>query len=214
MKLIGLNGYKRSGKNTTAEIIQDHYDGVVYQLGFADKVKITGARALGFVDLPPRECITLMDEAKESWWIDGGTEDTDTVAGELMFSLTGRGYLQHIGTEMRKLFGADFWVDEVLPRPCGSATFTDELRVAVDEDALSARYPDIDLVAFYDLRFENEAERVLALGGEVWRVNRPGCESDGHDSEQVLPDHLVTRELHNTSDIENLSSQVYAALDS
>lgn len=207
MHLVGFNGFKGSGKNTSANILSEIYgdgSGVVYQIGFADRVKIAAARALGFLDATPRECIALMDAAKERWLIDYRTEDDVVQLG----TITGRQYLQNIGVEMRKLFGEDFWVDQVLPQPLlpgdspGPRT-----------EYLYERYPDVDCLAITDLRFENEAKRILDLGGEVWRVNNPSCESDGHDSEQMLPDSCVTYEIDNSGSINDLELEVERAMD-
>jgi hypothetical protein len=214
MHLIGINGFKRSGKNTAANFLHDHYvggEGVVYQVGFADKVKIAGARALGYLEETERECIAIMDVAKERWMIDVRPEDANAA---YFTSITGRQYLQNIGTEMRKLFGADFWVDQVLPRPCLSHVYSEEAQQDANRIELSHRFPGVDCVAITDLRFENEAERVLGLGGQVWRVERPEASSDGHDSEQRLPDHLVTTELDNSGSLGDLESQVVRAVES
>lgn len=213
MRLIGINGFKRSGKGTVADILAARgRAGVVYQVGFADKVKILAARSLGYLDLSPRECISLMDEAKERWVLDTRTEN-DVIQFN---TITGREFLQHIGTEARKLFGADFWVDQVLPQPTPYEypSFRGEGPVeAVNDRLLQDRFPEVDCVAITDLRFPNEAERVLRLGGEVWRVNRPGTESDGHDSEQVLSGHYITKELDNSGTIADLEDVVDKAIE-
>jgi hypothetical protein len=208
MRLIGINGFKRSGKGTVADILAARgHAGVVYQVGFADKVKILAARSLGYLDLSPRECIALMDEAKERWVL-----DTRTANDVIQFNtITGREFLQHIGTEARKLFGADFWVDQVLPAASGHPVRDN--REVSNSIALRERFPEVDCVAITDLRFPNEAERVLRLGGEVWRVNRPGTESDGHDSEQVLSGHFITKELDNSGTIADLEDVVDKAIE-
>jgi hypothetical protein len=212
MHLIGFNGFKGSGKNTSANILSEIYgdgSGVVYQVGFADKVKIAAARALGFLDASPRECIALMDEAKERWLIDYRTEDDVVQLG----TITGRQYLQNIGVEMRKLFGEDFWVDQVLPTPTPLVPSGSPWAVKQSQEALASRYPDVDCLAITDLRFQNEAKRILDLGGEVWRINNPSCESDGHDSEQVLPDSCITYEIDNSGSINDLELEVERAMD-
>lgn len=209
MHLIGINGFKRSGKGTVADFISANYtsgEGVVYQVGFADKVKVMAARSLGFLDATPRECIALMDEAKEHWLIDYRTDDDVLQLG----TITGRQYLQNVGVEARKLFGDDFWVDQVLPH---AARESCDERAAIHAARLSERFPGVDCVAITDLRFPNEAERVLDLGGVVWRVERDECESDGHDSEQRLPDYLVSLGLDNNGTLGDLESVVQNALE-
>jgi hypothetical protein len=224
MRLIGINGFKRSGKGETGKAVADVLSDVKFEstllIGFADKVKILGARTLGFTTLSDQECIDLMDEAKESWeftiaktgqmapdpaWLlTRVTTSPQWSTREPVTTLTGRHYLQHLGTQARKVFGDDFWVDQVLPEAMTHGP-TNQVR-------LRAAYSGMDCVAFTDLRFENEAKRVLDLGGEVWEVMRPGTASDGHDSEQVLPRSLVTRQIDNSGDLMALRYEVEKAL--
>lgn len=227
-KIIGINGFKRTGKGETGAAIEsvvlDHL-GCPIILGFADKLKILAARTLGFLGRSDEECIALMDEAKEKWVFDI-TADTPTslilgpmdTQGKYLTAkhrVTGRGYLQHLGTEARKIFGPDFWVDQVLPKPYldgGTMPRPAGLPHPGNQYAIEKMYGRADHVAFTDLRFENEAERVLALGGEVWEVIRPNTASDGHDSEQVLPRRLVTRQIHNSGTLMDLRYEVEKAL--
>lgn len=219
MKIIGINGFKRAGKGETAAAIERFYPGNVTHLGFAYKVKVFAALCLGFSrDRSDEELIALMDEAKEHWIIDVTDQATfDNISAKRpqgpFHDLTGRQYLQEIGTRARQMFGDDFWVDQVLPKAPGPPAWADALdRARLIAEQLDDRYPSADAVVFSDVRFENEAERVLALDGEVWRVHRPGCGSDGHASEQKLPDSLVTRELYNTGSLVDLEAAVVASL--
>lgn len=162
------------------------------------------ARALGYIG-EDYEMIALMDDFKESGQIAIGDEfGVEKV-------ITGRQYLQNFGNEAREVFGDNFWIDQVLPHP--SDAYDREGRFIENTGALAARYPDADIVVLSDLRYPNEAERVKALGGTVWEVQRPGLESDGHASEQPLPAHLIDIILNNTSDLEHLQDEVRAALE-
>lgn len=170
-----------------------------YQLGFADKLKIMAARALGF-DRPEPELIALMDEAKESWDI-----YVNTPEGVNWHDLSGREYLQHFGTQARRTFGEDFWVNMVLPDP------RSVLQGGVEEQMehqLEQMYPDVDVLIFTDLRFENEARRIKALGGTIWNVTRPGTESDGHASEQQLDPKLIDAYIVNDGTLTALDLKV------
>jgi hypothetical protein len=205
MYVVGINGYKRSGKGEVGKAIAANVlDGQVKQVGFADKVKIFGARALGFLDRTDQECIDLMDVAKERWLIDVLSQEEEELPSYYLSHITGRQYLQNVGTEARKLFGDDFWVDQVLPSPAHQPD--------TDQWSLKRKHPGVDWLAITDLRFPNEAQRVLDLGGEVWRVTRPGTGSDGHDSEQWLDDKYVTMEIDNNGDLGQLSDVVAASL--
>jgi hypothetical protein len=213
-RLIGINGFKRAGKGETGQAIFDYHKGVVYQIGFADKLKIMAARALGF-NRSPQELIALMDSMKETAVfhveyhepdVSPSTEyDTTT-----LHDLSGREYLQNFGNDARQLFGDTFWIDQVLPTPVPERE--DGTHEQDNILNLQALYPEIDVVAITDLRYPNEAQRVLDLGGEVWEVVRPGLVSDGHASEQPLPRELVSRTIENDGILDALRYKVYLIL--
>lgn len=206
-KLVGINGFKRSGKGEVAlalnEIVPD--DQIVYGIGFADKLKMLAALSIGLKG-SPHDLIGEMDAAKESW----DFTVTDAQSGINFHAFTGREYLQNMGTEAgRTLFGLDFWVDQVLPRPVDHTPGMDwEDHVAQNAIHLGSMYPDIDVLAITDLRFQNEAERVKKLGGVIWEVQRPGVESDGHSSEQRLPEELVDHVIVNDGTLDDLREAV------
>ena len=199
MLLIGVNGFKRSGKGEVSRIIAEAVPGVV-QVGFADKLKILAARAIG---LPEDKAIEEMDWLKEK----GEFEVWDSSAHDWSpREITGRQYLQNIGQGARELFGDTFWIDMVLPNPKLQAGWVGST------DLLADAYPGVEGVVITDLRYENEAKRVKALGGQVWEVTRPGRTSDGHASEQPLPRSLVDRTFNNDGSLEALELQVRRAL--
>lgn len=213
-KIICINGFKRSGKGETGKAIvsvaQDHCRHAV-TLGFADKLKVAACRNLGLLGLSDEDAIAYMDAFKEAGYINYGI----TTDGVGLRKLHGRKYLQWMGTEYRTLFGAGFWVDQVLPKVPGlkiANSDPDRLRRNEITADLKARYPGADIVAFTDCRFANEAQRVLDLSGEVWEVIHPKAESDGHDSEQTLPRELVTRQIINDGTLMDLRYKVEKAL--
>lgn len=174
------------------------------------------ARALGFIDLDDAAAIALMDEAKESWEIDVKRWQRESFGrGANVWypctHLTGRQYLQHFGNEARKVFGATFWIDQVLPQP--SEHPDPESRWASNDADLARRYPGIETLCITDLRYPNEAERIIALGGTIWEVIRPGTASDGHVSEIPLPRHLVDMTIPNMGTLDDLRDEVRIALE-
>lgn len=201
MRIIGITGLKRSGKNTVGEIIRNTNPQLnVKLIGFADKVKIAAARSIGFTE-DEGTLIKLMDDAKEHWQFEG---QRYTSTGELhhTFSFTGRQFLQWFGTETgRKTFGDTFWIDQVLPNgPVGT---------------LDTAYPGVDILVITDMRFDNEAEAVLDNGGEVWEVTRGDQivgEGDTHASEQGVRDDLITLRLFNDGSLLDLQDEVTACL--
>ena len=67
-------------------------------------------------------------------------------------------------------------------------------------------------IVITDVRFDNEATWIQSLGGEVWRVERPGIEQNSHVSEEPISDHLVSRTINNAGDQYALAELVYDAV--
>lgn len=225
-KIIGINGFKRSGKGEVGNAIESiglDRNLTVLQCGFADKLKILAAKTLGFVDRSDQECIDLMNECKEEWLISIIKRRDEVDIGALLDNffpraleyewhrLTGREYLQNLGNEARKVFGDEFWVDQVLLNPA-NIDWRDWSQNDNIDEYVEEQYPGVKFLVITDLRYPNEAQRVLDCGGEVWEVLRPGTASDGHASEQPLPRDLVTRQIDNSGDLMALRYEVEKAL--
>lgn len=224
MNIIGINGFKRSGKGETGNHIEKLVLGVK-QLGFADKLKVFAARSLGYTDQTDAACIALMDQAKEHWVMDVWRHDkwspgTEGSRGRLnptfgtrepVKQWTVRQLLQHMGTEARTVFGEDFWVDQVLPRPTTSRG--QWLGEADRNHVLRVMYPDTSTLVFTDLRFPNEAQRIIDLGGFIIEVVRPGVESDGHASELHLPPDISRHIIFNGGTLAELGWEVNKVLE-
>jgi len=214
--LIAINGFKRSGKGETGKAIASlGWDRMVpvTTLGFADKLKVAACRALGMLTLPEAQCIEYMDHFKEAGVIQYGTMPWARSSANT--NISGRQYLQWMGTEFRKLFGDDFWVDQVLPKPTPCVAVAAQPYKAaanIDQVNLKNMYGE-GIVAFTDTRFPNEAKRVLDLGGEVWEIVHPATESDGHESEIRLPASLITRRIVNDGSLMDLRYKVEQALN-
>ena len=66
-----------------------------------------------------------------------------------------------------------------------------------------------------DVRFENEANMVKIMGGEIWRIERPGVGPvNDHISEKELETISADRTLLNTGSLEDLAVLVKLRLDS
>lgn len=69
-----------------------------------------------------------------------------------------------------------------------------------------------NFVVVRDVRFDNEAEMILGMGGEVWRVDRPGAETCvPHASEKGISDEFVTRVIRNAGALPELAAEVRIA---
>lgn len=197
-KLIGINGFKGSGKDTVYGFLAGaQQDKNVARVAFADRLKLMAVSALG-VNLGDDEFqLTVADQLKADGVLDvswGALEHHGT-------HITGRQYLQFFGAEARRLFGDTFWINQVLPEPGPGWQLS-------GPELLEIAYPDVDVLVVTDVRYENEARRVKALGGEVWEVVRSGLESDGHSSEVPLPRDVVDLTIHNNGSFDDLRERV------
>ena len=230
-RLIGVNGFKEAGKDTTYSLARlAAPDQIILRAAYADKLKIQAAKALGLA-APNVQLIEWMNEAKEGWefHITAPFEEPHPevpgcpveILHELVTKFNGRQYLQWFGQSARETFGEDFWINQVLPVPIEHTPGMDRLdhwngnyhnmtNVLTAEEGIERG--DFDILMVTDVRYPNEAKRVLDLDGEIWKVERPGLVSDGHASEQPLPDDMITRLIVNNGDMNHLRQNVEALL--
>lgn len=190
-RVIGLAGRARVGKNTVAKLIADVTDGPVEEAAFADLIKVSAARALGVRFHGDDVGLDAVRRWADNLKLDHSVRVVDG-SGNLVHEVTGRSFLQRYGTEAhRDLFGEDFWVEVV-----------------------KFERPDLALLVLTDVRYENEARAIHAVGGEVWEIQRPDLppSDDSHPSERPLPDDLVDLTLVNDADMEGLQIAVMLAL--
>lgn len=201
MKIVGFNGFKESGKDTTADAFARlcwSYGIFVERRGFADKMKIAGMRCFFGDAFADRELIAMANVMK----FHGSA--TVSIGDGRSHVVDGRTFWQYLGTEaMRGTYGENFHIDALLP--LSGVIVQDTGRQWSGHDALIANfstpnYPTPAVAAITDVRFPNEAERILELGGEVWEIVRPGLEAGEHASEHPLPEDLVTVAIHNNVD--------------
>lgn len=107
------------------------------------------------------------------------------------------------------------WLDGVTPRHMMQTVGTEWGRRTVHPDiwlrSLFARLGGRGIVS--DVRFPNEAEAILAHGGVVLRLSRPGTgEGDGHASEVPLHPMLVTHEICNDGTQQDLVQRALACI--
>ena len=203
-KVIGITGLKRHGKGEVGEAIKRLVPGSV-AVGFADKLKISMMRSLGF-ERPEAELIALADSLKVTSRIAveyHEPNEIDLPEFPRMHELSGRQLLQWFGTEGgRKTFGEDFWIDQTLPR---------------DSMKLLDLYGTPPIIAVTDVRFNNEAERIKSFtGGVMWKVVRTGTRTeriDIHASEAGVDPALIDATIINDSDLDTLGWRVEQALE-
>lgn len=196
ISLLGISGNRGHGKDTlTSVLINDvlpQFELHGKRESFAHRLKVSAARALGYVEESEDRCVEIMDAIKRehsgsvSNFALTYSEDGVTWHEGANKTITGREFLQFYGTEAhRNVFGTDFWVDQVLPKSKSPW-----------ERYVESEPWDVTVVS--DARFPNEAERIRHIGGKIIRVVRPDLETeDAHSSEVPLPDELVDYTLIN-----------------
>ena len=112
----------------------------------------------------------------------------------LLDSKTPRQLLQTLGTDWgRTMVHSEVWIRSVQRR--------------VERALEDGRHSVIT-----DLRFDNEAEWIRSLGGQVWRVDRAVPEDvaclSPHSSERGIRNDLVDRVIENGSTLEDLRRRV------
>jgi len=106
--------------------------------------------------------------------------------------VSARHMLQTLGTEWgRACIHPDFWV--MTARARTQRIMADSGSVVID-----------------DVRFRNEAAMIRDLGGELWRVERPGVSYSGdHGSEGGLEDITPDRVIINDGTVDQLREKIY-----
>lgn len=187
--LIALTGKMGSGKTEAALRLQRMFHNAERQ-SFADPLKQAICVLLG-ISPDELESLKRMPNIGLVWNMEDPSGKPDPISM--------REILQRFGTEVgRDIFGNNFWVDQSLPMGLDHTE-----RFIVNEST----------------RFLNEAQRVRALGGEIWQVIGPESEStattEGHLSEQPLPDELIDVVIDNSirdDDFANLDQEILRAL--
>src|SRR6478672_3959570 len=102
--IIGINGFKESGKDTAYKFIEEEFsrERQVIRKAFADPLKVSVARSFGLLDETPEECVEWCNRLKESGVINVTWDDVSSVTGNLVPQgqiVLGRNLLQWYGTE-------------------------------------------------------------------------------------------------------------------
>jgi len=116
--------------------------------------------------------------------------DKEAIIPEL--GVSARHMMQTLGTEWgRACIHPDFWV--MIARVEAQRIMADGRSVVID-----------------DVRFPNEAAMIRDLGGELWRIDRPGVAYSGdHSSEGALEDVTPDRVIVNDGTIDQLKERIY-----
>ena len=199
MRIIGLVGAYKSGKDTVGQYIVDNYNGTRY--AFADKLKkvcsdVFGIPLENFYDQDLKDTFTTIPyvrckECQSYNILKNRCLNCNAVDFVQQSFWTYRNILQYIGTEGFRTVSPLTWVN------------------FVERAIVAASVQDTDAVAVItDVRFREEADMVWKHGGEIWRIKRPGFGTDvAHQSEQgetAIPDAEVQAIILNDGTLDQL----------
>lgn len=185
--LIGLGGYKASGKDASADRIVDRYDFV--KLGMSDPINDV-ARDLNPVIPHLVHRRLWFSKTVHTPYADFLDEVCDGDYALAKENPEVRRFLRAIGGVGRSI-DANLWVDRL-----AAAT---SYMLNAGED-----------VVITGIRFPVEAEMVRALGGKLWWVTRPGVEdtSDTDITENSIDSNMFDTVVVNDSSLESLWERV------
>ena len=176
--IIGLTGYAQSGKDTVAKILVENYG--YTRIAFADKIRDFLYETNPMFDAIAGEPMFVKNKVDRDGW------------DEAKKSPHIRRLLQNSGVAARKVFGQDFWVNEVFK----SIDATDNIVIT-------------------DVRFENEAEAIKLITqftgqeAQIWRIKRNGVEAvNNHVSEHEMDGYPVDQIFTNNGSIEDLEDLI------
>ena len=191
--IVGITGFKRSGKSTTAEILADDYGFQIIEL--TDKLKAVLLGGNPWVT--PK--LRLKDVIREYGW--ELAKDTFPEVRRLMQDFASEG--------VRDNLGEDTWLDawqKSLPRD--STTVQSFGGEVVSE---MHRYGHATTA---NVRFPNEVARIHSIGGVIWKVTRPGymTTTDKHRSETQTANLLVDDFINNNGTVDDLRRTVHGVM--
>lgn len=178
-RVLGITGPAGAGKDFVLGRLQQLRPGRFKALSVADPLKLALATLLD-VD------VEQLEEWKRSETV--GVQLVHEHRGGLSLPMSIRTLMQRLGADVgRALWGEDFWADRWLD------LYLDLQR----RDAIRRVGPCTYVNA--SVRFDNEAQYIHDLGGEVWQVLGPqDAGAAGHVSEAGISADLVTRTIDNT----------------
>jgi hypothetical protein len=201
MKIIGLSGYARAGKDEAAKALGE----LGYQrISFADKLRDF------LYALDPIVGYEIAPDKEKTEELPGDAWAAKAIPVRLRSLIDFYGWEEYKNSE---------WVSEI--RPLLQRLGTEAGReVLWDSIWIDAALHDLNPEGKYvitDARFPNEAEAITSRGGSVWRIERkgngPAVQPDGtvHRSETSLDDWNFDATLHNYGSLEEFHDAVRAA---
>lgn len=115
----------------------------------------------------------------------------------LLKGKTPRYAMQTLGTEWgREMISMSLWTDVCLTKAAAWAKSGHNVVIS-------------------DVRFTNEAEGIRAMGGKIWKMERPNApkpDNEGHVSEKDLPADLIDLVVDNSGTLGDLEAKIKALI--
>ena len=182
VRVIGLSGYAGAGKDLVGALLAMRG---FQRIAFGDALKDEVAEFICSGETAPTELSVGLQDALNSQFV------TAEQVYEKPTSDLVRSILQQWGTEYRRARDPQWWVRLANAR----------LRKCVGQT-----------VVITDARFQNEVDWVKSIGGEVWKVERPGVTQLSHVSEAVEGLTGIDRVITNSGMVYDLAAVVMDAL--
>lgn len=166
--LIGITGLKGHGKDTVGDMLMRRFNNFRRD-SFAAPMRMLANDLFGITHETYNEPIEGLN-------------------------MTGRQFLQKLGTEVGRSLSPDLWIHALAYRW--------NQQFSIPKTGIKQKYAGLIIT---DLRFPNEAKFIKDNGGCILHVIRPGFgEQDSHVSEAGIPSALIDFSICNTGDLENL----------
>lgn len=200
MIVIGLHGKKRSGKDTFASFLVEHFkDKRVARTAFANPLKqmLTDISGVDFFSEEDKETdqVFTINMVKFQEYTDLLLDVSVFYQVDKFARIEGFGTL-YIYSSKRKLM--QFFGTDICRKYKGDLYWVNKLQI-----------PDTDVLIVTDVRFQTEVDKIKSLGGILVEIINPLIEStDTHSSENaVLPSDC---EVYNSGSLNDLDSAAYS----
>lgn len=183
--LIGLSGFKESGKDSTALVLTEELG--FYRVALADPVRDVAIAIDPYV--PWQGLVERLSRIVNEIGWDCAKREIPEV----------RRLLQAIGTEAgRNLLDEDLWINKA-----------EEIHNSQFANLHHWQFKNESLIVITDVRLDNECKWILRHNGEIWWIDRLGLEiSDMHITEAGIPKKYASRTILNHGTLEDLRFEV------